>query len=149
VLFHLNFEQRQLVRKKNSHRPKIKMVSQYNEFVREYAKKCRKQGKKFELADAAKAWRGIKGGDWRSFLGLKRKSPVFYTSAEASREMNDRAAKTYAQQGHAVHAQLAARNTADDRFGALRRQQASQMTYPFYDANTKTTYHRPGGSIVI
>lgn len=56
------------------------MVSQYNEFVREYAKKCRKQGKKFELADAAKAWRGIRGGDWRSFLGLKRKSPTFYTS---------------------------------------------------------------------
>jgi hypothetical protein len=109
------------------------MVSQYNEFVREYAKKCRKQGKKFELAHAAKAWRGLNGGDWRSFLGLKSKSPV-YTSAQAAREMNDRAAETYRRQQHAIHAQHAMRQSPG-RFDALRRQQAQRKP---------DIIHRPG-----
>jgi hypothetical protein len=94
------------------------MVSQYNEFVREYAKKCRKQGKKFELADAAKAWRGIKGGDWRSFLGLKslKKSPVWTTSSHGAYKPT-------------------LKDKAIERFAALRRQQTQRKP---------DIIHRPG-----
>lgn len=117
------------------------MVSQYNEFVREYAKKCRKQGKKFELANAAKAWRGIRGGDWRSFLGIKPKSPV-YTSAQAAVQ------KPVESRFAALGRQQIAQMSAIQR--ALRNQQhQQQLQQAGYAHPQHEIVHRPGGGTDI
>lgn len=62
-------------------------TTKYNEFVRAYARKCRRDGKRFLISDAARLWSRLEGGAW---------ADLFHPAKVPTQAQYDKALDSYA-----------------------------------------------------
>ena len=62
-------------------------TTKYNEFVRAYARKCRRDGKRFLISDAARFWSRLEGGAW---------ADLFHPAKVPTQAQYDKALDNYA-----------------------------------------------------
>jgi len=122
-------------------------VSKYNEFVRAYARKCRRDNKKFLISDAARLWSRLEGGSWANlFNPAKAPSQADYDKAmdnyaEMQKYYGDR--KAIADENKASLDAIAKDNAKYNAEAALYRAQHPEYNGAKGLVLTKMSQHAP------